>query len=418
MKIKNRAGRLHISPMVEMKSQKFLRAVLGSISVLDGDRAYSGHAVRASGALPVKVLCLGLVLAGLGLSGCRTGAGGGRQDSIAGGTCCVTNTPLLRILVDDPESPPTQELPRATAGISEQLQPAWTNAAAGKESNFLNADTNQLPVAGGATNPPGSASDHIEQESAAISEGTNPPPVLLVVTGTPATVVLEGITNELQQAESTEADTAVSIVTNVQDDVSAVTAESGDGDVSAFSTNGIPGAVSTTNAIVMVNNLEKPLNRAARFLADWTSIGAVYAFETIDTREDFAYGELRAAYSLDELIHVHDRLDLQIGVGAGVFTDEENELVGFPCIGPMLVCSLSDLNLTVEIGSRFGFLTNDRLGIESFGGQVHFLSHASFRWNIGDNWQWGLRGQHLSNAGLEDVNPGIDLLAVELLYVR
>lgn len=75
-------------------------------------------------------------------------------------------------------------------------------------------------------------------------------------------------------------------------------------------------------------------------------------------------------------------------------------------------------NCYAEFGSAAGLLSRSRVGNRDLGGHFQFTTHASLGRRFGDalSWRIGLRFQHTSNAGLEDPNPGLDTLLVEVGY--
>ena len=109
--------------------------------------------------------------------------------------------------------------------------------------------------------------------------------------------------------------------------------------------------------------------------------------------------------------------DPQLGVGLGAYVDEDNDVVAYVSIGPALVLSYPESKLSIEVGSRAGFLSSDSLGVASLGGQFQFSSYGSVRWRVMDRFEAGVRMQHMSNAGASSANPGVDILGIELVYV-
>lgn len=74
-------------------------------------------------------------------------------------------------------------------------------------------------------------------------------------------------------------------------------------------------------------------------------------------------------------------------------------------------------------GTSFGFgisptlLSESRFGDENLGGQFHFTSFVGVKYDTSKNTNLGLRLQHLSNGGLDDDNPGLNLVILEFRYL-
>ena len=71
--------------------------------------------------------------------------------------------------------------------------------------------------------------------------------------------------------------------------------------------------------------------------------------------------------------------------------------------------------ISLDIGSGPTFIGRDRFGDADLGGQFHFTSHFGITAWIAD-WSFGYRIQHVSNASIESVNPGLDTHMFELAY--
>lgn len=72
----------------------------------------------------------------------------------------------------------------------------------------------------------------------------------------------------------------------------------------------------------------------------------------------------------------------------------------------------------VEVGVAPSAFSEDELAGRDIGGQFQFTSHVTFgsRFAARERWQAGLHIQHVSNAGLEDSNPGINTILLEVGY--
>lgn len=72
-----------------------------------------------------------------------------------------------------------------------------------------------------------------------------------------------------------------------------------------------------------------------------------------------------------------------------------------------------------ELGIGLSHLSN---GVAEQGTRTNFVEHAGagVQWPMGDDASWGLglRFQHISNAGREDPNIGLNVLAVSYTLYR
>lgn len=63
------------------------------------------------------------------------------------------------------------------------------------------------------------------------------------------------------------------------------------------------------------------------------------------------------------------------------------------------------------------YLSKEKFEVEDFGGEFHFTSHVGLSYQFLKGYAAGYRIQHLSNAGIYDSNPGLNLHVLELKYV-
>jgi len=72
----------------------------------------------------------------------------------------------------------------------------------------------------------------------------------------------------------------------------------------------------------------------------------------------------------------------------------------------------------LEVGIGPHILAEDDMNDKKMGGNFHFGSHVGVGYRFGDqnNWELSYRLQHLSNAGIEDKNPGVEFHLIRLGY--
>jgi hypothetical protein len=78
-------------------------------------------------------------------------------------------------------------------------------------------------------------------------------------------------------------------------------------------------------------------------------------------------------------------------------------------LGPIVELSKGKCPLTFECGSSPTFLSKYQFGDENFGGKFQFTSHIGLNWHLTKHISIGYRFQHMSNAGLWNPNPGLNL---------
>ena len=73
-----------------------------------------------------------------------------------------------------------------------------------------------------------------------------------------------------------------------------------------------------------------------------------------------------------------------------------------------------DLNL--RVGSAATYITEDKYGDENLGTHFQFTSHIGLTYRFWDELSARFRVQHMSNAGLSDDNPGVNIIMFGLHY--
>ena len=99
----------------------------------------------------------------------------------------------------------------------------------------------------------------------------------------------------------------------------------------------------------------------------------------------------------------------EIGIGA--------QDGGFVSIGPELgLRPVHGWPLQVDLGIAPTWLERARYGEGTLGGHFHFSSHLAVGWVLDRAQRLSLayRLQHISNGGIRNANPGVDLMGLEL----
>lgn len=108
-------------------------------------------------------------------------------------------------------------------------------------------------------------------------------------------------------------------------------------------------------------------------------------------------------------------IDLGLELGLGVLNGE-GETGILAHVGPSLAIEMGDLPLEFVISSGPALLSEDTFDTLDLGGSFQFMSAIGFDLEVIENWNLGYRFLHISNAGLHDKNPGMNLHALTLLY--
>lgn len=85
-------------------------------------------------------------------------------------------------------------------------------------------------------------------------------------------------------------------------------------------------------------------------------------------------------------------------------------------LGFAAILEFDDFPVELVISSGPTFLTEDKIRTSDLGSKFQFTSAVGLDWEVVDDWNLGYRYLHISNAGLGDPNPGLNLHAVSLLY--
>ncbi|NJN45895.1 MAG: acyloxyacyl hydrolase [Candidatus Competibacteraceae bacterium] len=72
--------------------------------------------------------------------------------------------------------------------------------------------------------------------------------------------------------------------------------------------------------------------------------------------------------------------------------------------------------LRLEAGIDIAVLSRTRFDEVDFGSALEFISHVQFAWEVAERLTAGYRFQHMSNAGLNARNPGLNLHFLSLEY--
>jgi hypothetical protein len=125
----------------------------------------------------------------------------------------------------------------------------------------------------------------------------------------------------------------------------------------------------------------------------------------------FVNRELPWSWQLQGGWDVTPRLEATAGVlkGAG----ETGFVVS---LGPTLALSGPGDRIVLDIGVSPTLMNRHEFGTQNFGKAMQFTSHASIDVEVVPNLRVGYRFQHMSNASLSSINPGLELHMLAVSY--
>jgi hypothetical protein len=87
-------------------------------------------------------------------------------------------------------------------------------------------------------------------------------------------------------------------------------------------------------------------------------------------------------------------------------------------LGLELVLSPADESFPFELrlGSAVTLLSREAFGDEDFSGPVQFTEHIGLYYRMTEALRIMVQGQHMSNAGLYDRNPGLNAVMLGIVY--
>ena len=85
-------------------------------------------------------------------------------------------------------------------------------------------------------------------------------------------------------------------------------------------------------------------------------------------------------------------------------------------LGPAAAFTIPQGWMAFVAGFRVAYLDDYQYGGENFGGRLSFVSELGVEFRIYSGLKAGYRIRHMSNAGIYDNNPGLDMHVLELRY--
>lgn len=118
----------------------------------------------------------------------------------------------------------------------------------------------------------------------------------------------------------------------------------------------------------------------------------------------FAEYEWPVQLDLGNGFQLRSRVDFSAGWIRG-----EREEAAIGSLGPSAILYWKDFPLSLEGGSSPTLIGRNRFGNRDFGCAFQFTTHVGLNWDVTEQMRLGYRYQHMSNAGLGDSNPGLNM---------
>jgi len=95
-------------------------------------------------------------------------------------------------------------------------------------------------------------------------------------------------------------------------------------------------------------------------------------------------------------------------------SEGDNGFVG--TAGPVIELRIKKFPVTLEGGVSLTALSRSSFPERNLGGWFEFTDHACINWHVTDQFTVGWRFQHMSNAGIYQKNPGLNLMMLSANY--
>jgi hypothetical protein len=105
----------------------------------------------------------------------------------------------------------------------------------------------------------------------------------------------------------------------------------------------------------------------------------------------------------------------RVEVSAGWINSQDAD--GFiGTLGPVVELRKGKFPVTLEGGVSPTVLSRYHFGGMDFGGRFQFTDHVGVNWEVTRQFSVGARFQHMSNGGISEPNPGLNLLMLSARY--
>jgi hypothetical protein len=148
------------------------------------------------------------------------------------------------------------------------------------------------------------------------------------------------------------------------------------------------------------------------------SLGVRGGFSANDSGQGFSQTEafmnwnLPWGWDLGRDWHLQSRADLSAG-----WLGDRSDDAAIGTVGPSVLLRWGRFPVTLEGGSGPTLLSQSDFGAKDFGIPFQFTSHVGLNCDLTSHWRLGYRFQHMSNAGLDAHNPGLNMHLFGLSYL-
>jgi len=128
--------------------------------------------------------------------------------------------------------------------------------------------------------------------------------------------------------------------------------------------------------------------------------------------EGFANWALPWGWDTSSVLHLQLRFDTSLG-----WLGEQGANAAIANAGPTLCVRPKTFPVSLECGVSATVLTRSDFVSKDFGIPFQFTSHAGINFDVSSRFRLSYRFQHMSNAGLSEFNPGLNMHMLGLSYV-
>lgn len=159
-----------------------------------------------------------------------------------------------------------------------------------------------------------------------------------------------------------------------------------------------------------------PMGRAEDFC--WESVGARGGIPEAGSGRTFSEAELFSNWNMPwgwdvgKEWYVQSRLDSSMG-----WLGDHGNNAGIWTLGPSLVLSRPRLPVSAVFGVSPTILSRTKFGSKDFGINFQFTTHIGLQYDFATHWRLTYHFQHMSDAGLSDKNPALNMHMFGLAYV-
>ncbi len=151
--------------------------------------------------------------------------------------------------------------------------------------------------------------------------------------------------------------------------------------------------------------------------SDWLEIGARIGITGDINGEEFNQWEIATAYRLpwDWKYNSGWTLGTRLNASLGAIRSD-GEAIAVVTLGPGLALLGPNQRFAIESGISPTLISENEFGAENLGSNFQFTSFIGMSYRLGQHIFVSGRLQHMSNAGIDDLNPGLDQGMLELGY--